>query len=84
MTISSIRELETKGYLTLSKFVQYLKDYAPEAYISYPTALKLVKQGKIRARRVGGPYRIGRGEVERWIAEGAWERDLSSPYSTTF
>lgn len=64
------RELERKGYLSLVKFTKYLKEYEPQAAISYPTALKLVREGKLNARRVGSMYRILRTEVARWVAEG--------------
>ncbi len=70
MTVSLTRQLETSGYLTLNKFVKYLKSVAPQAAVSYPTALKYVKEGKIHAIPVGSQYRIDRIEVERWIREG--------------
>lgn len=77
---SSIRQLEMRGYLSLNGFVDYLHAHAPEAAISYPTAVKLVGEGKIKARRVGGTWRIGREEIERWISEGNYEPTTYSPY----
>lgn len=77
-------ELESQGYLSLNKFVDYLRDEHPQAYVSYPTARKLVKEGKIRGTKVGKQFRINIDEVRRWVAEGNWERTLASPYSTTY
>lgn len=73
-------ELERKGYLSLVKFTKYLKMYEPQAYISYPTALKLVNEGKLKAIRVGASYRVLRTEVVRWVAEGNWERRFDGSY----
>jgi len=78
---SIVRKLETSGYLSLNQFVKYIKVNAPEASISYPTALRLVKLGKIQARMVGGTYRIGKAEIVRWVSEGNFERiNLDGPY----
>lgn len=76
-------ELESKGYLSLNKFCKYLKQFHPGAYVSYPTALNLVKEGKLRAHKVGKQYRVSRLEAQRWVEEGNWERQVASPYSTT-
>lgn len=80
---SSIRQLEMQGYLSLNGFVDYLHNHAPEAAISYPTAVKLVSDGKIKARRVGGMWRVGREEIERWISEGNYDPISYSPYPRT-
>lgn len=81
MAKTLVYQLESRGYLSLNKFVQYLKENHPGAYISYPTALKAVELGQLRARKVGSQYRITQTEAERWIAEGNWERKLNaSPY----
>lgn len=79
--VSLIRKLEQDGYLSLNQFVQFLKLHAPEATISYPTALKLVNEGKLRGIKHGSQWRIRRAEVDRWVAEGNWERSPTSPYS---
>lgn len=76
-------KLEAQGFLSLNQFCQYLKEFEPTAYVSYPTALKLVNEGKIRAVKIGAHYRINRVEANRWVTEGNWERQLASPYSTT-
>lgn len=78
--VSIIRKLETSGYLSLAQFVDYLKLNAPEASVSYPTALKLVNSGKIQGRKVGGVCRIGRREIERWVSEGNYDRMTYDPY----
>ena len=81
MAMSLERELETRGYLSLNKFVKYLKLHHPVAAVSYPTALKLVEERKLRATMVGSQYRVSQTEAERWVTEGNWERKLNaSPY----
>ena len=66
------RALDLDGELSLNQFVQYLKEYAPGASMSYPTALKLIAAGKLQTIRRGNEHRIERPEVLRWIAEGNW------------
>lgn len=73
MTGSLSNELEVNCYLPLNKFVKYLKETAPQASISYPTALKLVNEGKIKAQRVGSQLRINRVEIDRWIKQGNYD-----------
>ncbi len=77
MSVALIQELELNGYLPLNKFVQFLKEEAPWAAASYPTMYKFVKQGKLRAVRVGNQLRITRTEVERWVREGNYEGEIS-------
>ena len=79
--ISVLRKLERDGYLSLNQFIQFLELHAPEAKVSYPTARRLIKDGKLRAVMHGSQYRVRRTEVERWIAEGNWEGHAASPYS---
>lgn len=79
--ISLERKLERDGYLSLNQFVKYLKDYHPEAGMSYPTARRLIHDGKLRAIKQGNQYRVRRAEVERWVAEGNFERRAPTPYS---
>ena len=73
MTLSSKGRLQRTGYLTLTKFVEYLRENHIGMYVSYPTALRLVHEGKIKARKVGGQYRITREEIERWVEHGERE-----------
>lgn len=80
--VSLHRKLETQGYLSLNQFVKYLKEYQPQAAMSYPTALKLVAERKLRARIVGSQNRITYEEAQRWVAEGNYEHKFSGPYST--
>lgn len=70
-------ELELNGYLSLNKFVRFLKDVAPHASASYPTMLRYVRQGKLRAIPVGSQLRIPRTEVERWMREGNFEGEIT-------
>jgi excisionase family DNA binding protein len=67
---SLARELELNGYLPLSKFCAWLRESHPHVAMSYPTALNLVRQNKLRAIRVGKMIRISRAEAERWVREG--------------
>jgi excisionase family DNA binding protein len=78
------RDLDRTGYLSLSKFVEYLREEHPYAYISYPTARMLVVEGRLRAVKIGKQYRIMRAEAERWIEEGNSEGGNLSPYSDPF
>lgn len=82
LTTSLQKELDDKGYLSLVKFTKYLKVHQPQAYISYPTALKLVAAGKLKAMRVGSSYRILKTEAERWVTEGNADTRFDGPYPT--
>ena len=81
-TTSLQRELDDKGYLSLVKFTKYLKVHQPHAYISYPTALKLVAEGKLKALHVGSSYRILKIEADRWVTGGNAESRFDGPYPT--
>lgn len=70
---SLLRKLETQGYLSLSAFCEYLTQYVPHAAISYPTAVKYAKEGKLQTLKVGSQHRVLRREVERWVTEGSQE-----------
>lgn len=61
--------------LSLTGFVDYLRDNFPTMSISYPTALKLVKAGAIRSIRVGGVYKINMEEVKRFASQGNYVED---------
>lgn len=63
-------ELEVRGGLSLRKFVQYLQQYHPHVSFSYPTMLKMIKEGKIEVIRVGGQYRVTLDEAQRYIKYG--------------
>ena len=47
-----------------------LKEVAPLLQISYPTLLKLIKNGNIGAAKVGGQWRIMEKELKRFQKEG--------------
>ena len=80
-SISLERKLERDGYLSLNQFVKYLKLYAPAASMSYPTARRLIQDGKLRAIKQGQQYRVRIDEAKRWIAEGNFDRQAPSAYS---
>lgn len=82
--MTSLRhKLEREGYLSLNQFVKYLRLYYPEASVRYPTALRMVKQGKIEANRYGSIWRITRKEIERYAREGNREVGLVPPPEPT-
>ena len=72
------QQLEQDGFLSLNQFVQYLKLYAPEAAIAYPTARRMVESGNLQVQRWGAQYRVRRVEIERWIAEGNSPKAMNS------
>lgn len=61
--------------LSLTGFVNHLRDNFPTMAISYPTALKLVKAGSIRSIRVGGVYKISTDEAKRFASQGNYVED---------
>lgn len=72
--ISLGHELQSVGYLSLNKAVQYLKENYPNKAISYPTALRLLDNGHLRAVRVGKMHRIEKQELDRFVEHG--NRDI--------
>lgn len=68
--VSLDHELHSSGYLSLSKAIRWLKMYQPAAAISYPTALKLIKNNQIMAIRIGDMHRISREELDRFVKYG--------------
>lgn len=70
---SSADKLGKRGWLSLNEFVKYLKAEHPDHYVSYPTALSMVREGKIRALTVGSTYRIYQEEVTRYLREGNFD-----------
>lgn len=81
ISISLERKLERDGYLSLNQFVKYLREYAPQASMSYPTARRMILDGHLRAIKQGQQYRVRRAEVERWVAEGNFDRPPITKYS---
>jgi excisionase family DNA binding protein len=85
MASSLANKLAERGWLSLNELVKYLRADFPERYVSYPTALAMVRENKIRAFTVGCTYRIHREEVTRFIADGNWDPSkypTSAPIST--
>lgn len=68
-------ELNSTGYLSLSKAVKWLKEYRRASSVSYPTALRLIKQEKLKAIRIGNIWRIYKNELDRFVAHGNREID---------
>jgi len=68
----AIQELASRGYISLSKF-------ALLAGVSYPTALKLAKDGKVETTQVGSVYRVYTDEVHRFLREGNRQENGSDP-----
>lgn len=56
--------------LSLGNAVLYLKENYPDVAISYPTALKYIRLGYLRAIRVGKTYKIGLDELNRFATQG--------------
>ena len=46
--------------ITLGELQEYLR-------ITKPTAIKFLKEGKIRANKVGGQWRILKSEVDKYL-----------------
>lgn len=68
--VSLDHELNSSGYLSLNKALAWLKQYHPVASISYPTALKLLKDNRIMSIRIGDMHRISREELMRFVKYG--------------
>lgn len=66
-----VAELASRGWLSLNKFCLL-------AEISYPTATKLAKEGKLEGIKVGGVTRIYAEEIRRFLAEGNKQTDEGS------
>lgn len=54
-----------------------ITDFIDTVHISRPTAYSLIKDGKIKAIRVGKTWRIPRDEVERYISAN---KDFADEY----
>lgn len=58
-----IARLALQGWVSLNGFAKIVD-------VSYPTALKLKQEGKVRTIQVGSQTRVYRSEVERFLREG--------------
>lgn len=47
-----------------------IKEVAEGLGVTYITALRYVRSGKMRGVRLGGQWRVARAELERFAAEG--------------
>lgn len=81
-------ELASKGYLSLRKALEWFKIYHPSVAISYPTALKLIRDEKLVSIKVGKMHRFTRLELERFAAHGnredLQEDSVDQPEQTKF
>lgn len=69
---NSIAKLASRGYTSLSGFAKIVG-------ISYPVAMRLKDEGKVKAIPVGGQHRVYRDEVERFLREGNYVGGASAP-----
>ena len=76
-TSNEIAALSLRGYVSLRQFAKIID-------VSYPTAVKLMKEGKVDGIKVGGITRIYANEVNRYLLEGNKEQDEGSntPHSS--
>lgn len=63
---NSLPKLLSEGWVSLNRLTSLLG-------VSYPTIRKLVKEGRLRAIKVGGISRVYASEVERVLREGTSE-----------
>ena len=67
-------ELQSVGYLSLNKTLQFLKENYPSKAVSYPTALRLLENGHLKAVRIGSSWRLDQREINRFIEHGNREQ----------
>jgi hypothetical protein len=67
---SLAHELQARGFLTLSKAINWLRAYHPESAISYPTALRMIAAEKLLSVKVGGQHRLSGRELARFVEHG--------------
>lgn len=70
-------ELEEKGFLTVNKLAQYLKEH-PTHMVSYPTLKRMIERGEIRAYMVGKQVRVSREAIEKFLNNTGEEPSGSS------
>lgn len=70
---SRANKLASKGWLSLIDFTKYLKEEHPNNTVSYPTAINMVKEGKLRVIVVGNTYRVYQTEISRYLREGNFD-----------
>lgn len=61
---------EPDPVMTVSEVAAYLK-------IAESTVYRLVKEGRLPGRKVGGAWRFSRRELEKWLAQPAGAEGLS-------
>lgn len=68
MTRSSADHLSQQGYLTVNQLADYLKSY-PTKKVSYPTLMRIVKDGQIDSYMVGKQIRILEASIRKYIED---------------
>ena len=61
---------ESDPVMTVSEVAAYLK-------IAESTVYRLVKEGRLPGRKVGGAWRFSRQELEKWLAQPAGAEEIS-------
>ncbi len=72
--INPLAVLAGKGWVSLSQFSRIIS-------VSYPTALRMKNDGRVRVITVGGIHRIYADEVERFFKEGNFKGEGSKDSS---
>ena len=61
---------ESDPVMTVSEVAAYLK-------IAESTVYRLVKEGRLPGRKVGGAWRFSRQELEKWLVQPTGAEELS-------
>lgn len=62
---TALQQLAQRGYVSLNQFCKL-----PGINVSYPTALRMKKNGQIKGVQVGGIFKIYAKEVKRFLKQG--------------
>lgn len=81
--LSLDHELQVVGYLSLTKSLQWLKQYHPHKKISYPTALKLIQEGKLCTMKDHYKHQLTRQMLEAYINGQVYVDKIVQPLSLT-
>lgn len=73
---AGIVALATRGWVSLAQFARLVG-------VSYPTALKLMRNKDVQTVPVGSVHRVYRDEVERFLREGNRSGEVSRKTSFT-
>ncbi len=62
-----LTDLERRGWLSLNQFSKLIK-------VSYPTALRMMRNGNIQVVKVGGINRVYKDEILRFRSDGNYSQ----------